>query len=204
VPFLGRPPERPTALFPQTADALFYALYFQTPGAAEAEFERDVAATLRKVLFAASGDAGPRAPEAGGDATPNPFGMVSRRDGLLAPLPDPRALPAWLSAADLDVYARAFARSGFGGGLNYYRNLDRNWELDAALVGLPVTVPALYVAGERDPGLAIPGMRELIAGMPRLVPRLARTVTLPGCGHWAPQERPAEVNAALRRFLREL
>jgi pimeloyl-ACP methyl ester carboxylesterase len=204
VPFLDRPPVPPTTLFPQTAEALFYTLYFQTPGEAEAEFERDVAATLRKVLFTASGDAGPRAPEPGGDATPNPFGMVSRRGGLLAPLPDPPALPVWLSAADLDVYARAFTRSGFGGGLNYYRNLDRNWELDAALAGLPVTVPALYVAGARDPGLAIPGMQELIAGMPRLVPRLARTETLPDCGHWVPQERPAEVNAALLQFLREL
>ena len=204
VPFLGRSPAPPTTLFPQTADALFYTLYFQTPGAAEAELERDIATTLRKVYWAASGDAGPRAPEAGGEATPNPFGLVSRRGGLLASLPDPPALPAWLAAADLDVYARAFARSGFGGGLHYYRNLDRDWELDAALAGLPVTVPALYVAGARDPGLAIPGMRALIAGMPELVPRLAPTVTLPECGHWMPQERPEAVHAALIQFSSEL
>ncbi|RYG61909.1 alpha/beta hydrolase, partial [bacterium] len=81
VPMMGQPPVPPTQIFPQTEDALFYTLYFQAPGVAEAEFERDVRLTLRKLLFAASGDAGPRE-EA---ATPNPFSMVSRREGLLAP-----------------------------------------------------------------------------------------------------------------------
>jgi len=201
VPMMGRPPMAPGQLFPQTEAALFYTLYFQQPGMAEAEFERDVRMTLRKILFAASGDAGPR--EAS-DGTPNPFGMVSRRHGLLAALPDPTALPAWLTEADLDVLTQAFNASGFRGGLNLYRNLDRNWELQRSLDGLEVTVPALYMVGERDTGFGIPGMRQIIADMPRLVPRLTDAIIVPGCGHWIQQERPDVVNAALVRFARNL
>lgn len=81
VPMMGQPPVPPTKIFPHNDEELFYTLYFQTPGLAEAEFNRDVAMTLRKLLFAASGEAGPRKP---GNNTPTPFGMVSRKMGLLA------------------------------------------------------------------------------------------------------------------------
>jgi pimeloyl-ACP methyl ester carboxylesterase len=201
VPMMGRAPLPPGKLFPATDEALFYTLYFQEPGVAEAELGGDVRLALRKILFAASGDAGPRAE---GDGTPNPFGMVSRRDGLLAPLPVPATLPPWLSEADLDVYAAAFAASGFRGGLNFYRNLDRNWEVDAALQGMKVAVPALYLVGERDVGLTIPGMRQIMDGMPALVPDLRGTLILPQCGHWIQQERPAAYNAAVLSFLQRL
>ena len=200
VPMMAPPPVPPTRVFPRTEDARFYTLYFQEPGLAEAEFEADVRLTLRKLLFAASGEAGPRRE---GNGTPNPFGMVSRRAGLLAPLPVPDTLPAWLTEADLDEYVRAFTTSGFRGGLNFYRNLDRNWELQRALAGLKVTVPALYLVGERDPGRAMPGMQETIAAMPTLVPELRGSEVITACGHWAPQERPCEVNAALLSFLRD-
>jgi pimeloyl-ACP methyl ester carboxylesterase len=201
VPMMGQPPRPPTELFPATADALFYTLYFQAPGVAEAELERDVRASLLRILYAGSGDAGRREP---GDDTPNPFGMVSRADGLLVPLPVPASLPAWLTEADLDVFAADFAASGFGGGLNYYRNLDRNWELQAAFRGMRIEVPALYLAGARDPGLTMPGMRQIIDAMPQLVPRLAGSHVIEGGGHWIPQEKPDEVNALLISFLRSL
>jgi pimeloyl-ACP methyl ester carboxylesterase len=201
VPMMGQPPMAPTKLFPQTEEALLYTLYFQQPGLAEAEFEPQVRQTLRKILFAASGEAGPRQP---GDGTPNPFGMVSRQQGLLAPLPDPTTLPSWLTEADLDTYTAAFSASGFAGGLNYYRNLDRNRELLAPFQGLPVAVPALFLIGQRDVGLSIPGMREIIASMPGMVPHLRPVVELPAAGHWLQQERPAEVNTALVAFLQSL
>ena len=201
VPMMGQPPMAPTKLFPQSDEALLYTLYFQTPGLAEAEFERDVPLTLRKLIYGASGDAGPRL---AGDGTPNPFGMVSRRDGLLAPLPDPAQLPGWLTEADLAVFAGAFAESGFRGGLNYYRNLDRNWELQGALAGRTVDIPALYMVGERDVGLAIPGMREMIAAMPALVPQLREPVFVAEAGHWLPQERPEQVSQAIIEFAKSL
>jgi pimeloyl-ACP methyl ester carboxylesterase len=201
VPMMGQPPVAPTTLFPQTDEALLYTLYFQEPGRADAELERDVRQSLRKILCAAAGEAGARQP---GDGTPNPFGMVSRQAGLLASLSEPETLPSWLTEADLDVYAAAFTATGFAGGLNYYRNLDRNRELLLAFQGLPVAVPALFLIGQRDVGLSIPGMREIIADMPHLVPQLRPTVELAAAGHWLQQERPAEVNEALLAFLRSL
>jgi pimeloyl-ACP methyl ester carboxylesterase len=201
VPYRPRGTMRPTTIMPQTEDALFYQLYFQSPGAAEAEFERDPRATIRTVLNAASGDAsrGAWAASAGGAV-----GMVSRRDGMLAGMEKPGSLPGWLNDADLDFYAGEFARTGFRGGLNWYRNIDRNWELLAPYAGARVSVPALYIAGERDVVLAFPGMDRLIANLSSFVPQLGRTILLPGCGHWTQQERAAEVNAAMIEFLRGL
>jgi len=198
VPMMGPAPMRPTQLFPQNEEALFYTLYFQEPGVAEAEFERDVTLTLRKLLFAASRDAGPRRP---GDGTPNPFSMVSRPLGLLGGLPDPAELPAWLTEDDLRTYAAAFAESGFRGPLSYYRNLDANWRLQRSLAGLKVEVPAFYMVGEQDVGLEMPGMREIIAAMPALVPQLGGSVFIPDCGHWAPQERPDVVSGNILEFV---
>nr|WKF60126.1 Epoxide hydrolase A [Paraburkholderia busanensis] len=199
VPMMGRAPMAPSRLFPQNEQAWFYTHYFSEPGLAEAEFERDVAATLRKIYFSASGDVGVR------DATtPNPFGFVPRNGGLLDSLIDPPALPAWLTPVDFERFVKAFSESGFRGGLNYYRNLDRNWELQAAMEGRLVEVPALYLVGERDTGLAMPGMREIIDSMPRIVPRLSASRVVPEVGHWLQQEAPEVVSEALIRFLRDL
>jgi hypothetical protein len=56
VPFRPRGAVRPTTVMPQTGDAVFYQLYFQTPGVAEAEFEHDVRAFIRSGLYSISGD----------------------------------------------------------------------------------------------------------------------------------------------------
>ncbi|NMK45311.1 alpha/beta hydrolase [Achromobacter sp. Bel] len=200
VPIMGRPPIAPSRLFPKTESAMFYTHYFNQPGVAEREFERDIGATLRAIYFAASGDAGPR----DDPSTPNPFGMVANGRGLLDSLPLPATMPAWLTPSDLDVFIQGYQTSGFRGGLNYYRNLDRNWALQAALDGKKVDVPALYLVGERDTGLAIPGMDQIIDAMPGLVPRLRTTAIIPGAGHWLQQEAPQEVNDALIDFLRGL
>ena len=130
--------------------------------------------------------------------------MVPRATGLVPSLADPPALPPWLTGADIDVYAGEFARAGFRGGLNWYRNIDRNWELLAPWAGAQVTVPALYVAGERDLVLAFRGMDQLLPALSRFVPNLRKTLVLPGCGHWTQQERPAEVTSAMLEFLKDL
>jgi pimeloyl-ACP methyl ester carboxylesterase len=201
VPYRPRGSVRPTAAMPRTDEALFYQLYFQEPGVAEAELERDVRATIRRLLYSISGDApdGARAL-----ASPEDVGMVPRQGGLLTRTVEPAALPPWLTEADVDAYAAEFTRTGFRGGLNWYRNIDRNWELLAPFTGAPVTVPALYVAGDRDLVVHFRGMDRLLPALARFVPRLQRTVMLPGCGHWTQQERPAEVSAAMVEFLRGL
>lgn len=200
VPMMGRAPMAPSQLFPQTPDAWFYTHYFASPGLAERELEADVAATLRKIYFAASGSAGPRDDV----LTPNPFGMLARPGGLLTALPTPQALPDWLSTVDFEQLVRSFEKSGFRGGLNYYRNLDRNWASEAAFVGLQVRVPAMYLVGESDTGLTMPGMQNIIDAMPSLVPQLRVSQVVPKAGHWLQQEAPEVVNASLLGFLNSL
>ncbi|MBV8093402.1 MAG: alpha/beta hydrolase [Acetobacteraceae bacterium] len=185
---------------PQTEDAVFYQLYFQAPGSAETDLERDVRRSLRGIIYGNSGDFPLRLPK---DAV----GMVPRAGGLgalMAAGQFAQNLPPWLAEADIDFYAAEFARTGFRGGLNWYRNIDRNWELLAPFAGAKVTVPALYIAGDRDLVMAFRGMDQLIPNLAQFVPMLRGTVILPGCGHWTQQERAAEVNAAIIEFLHRL
>jgi pimeloyl-ACP methyl ester carboxylesterase len=198
VPFRPRSPVVPTSVMPRTDSAIFYQLYFQVPGVAENELERDVRQTFVKLLFAASGDA-PRGAQTGGSV-----GMVPRNGSVLTGMMIPAALPAWLREADIDFYASEFARTGFRGGLNWYRNIDRNWELLAPFAGAKVTVPALYMAGDRDLVVSFRGMDRVITNLANAVPQLRSKIMLPGCGHWTQQERASEVNAAMIDFLRQL
>jgi len=193
VPFSPRRPAapRPTSVMPRSSEGVFYQLYFQEPGVAEAEFERDVRSTLRRILYGISGEP----PE--GERR---FGLVPPT-GFLTDRADPAQLPPWLTEADIDFYTAEFTRGGFRGGLNWYRNIDRNWELMGAFAGATVQVPALFIGGERDPVLSFPGAAERLAQLGTVLPGLRNTVVLPGCGHWTQQERPTEVNAALIKFL---
>jgi pimeloyl-ACP methyl ester carboxylesterase len=176
----------PTSVMPHRDDAIFYQLYFQTPGVAEAELERDVRQTFLKLLANPPSDR-PAIP------------WVPRDGSWLTRGPTAAALPAWLTEADIDFYASEFKRAGFRGALNWYRNIDRNWELLAPFAGAKVTVPALYMTGDRQQGVD-----QVIAGLERDVPRLRRAIVLRDCGHWVQQERPSEVNAAMIDFLHEL
>lgn len=160
---------------------------------ADAELSRDVRATLRRLLYSASGDV----PWTGESRQP----VVPDGGGFLDLLVEPPALPEWLTEADLDFFTGEFERTGFTGGLNWYRNIDLGWELLAPWQGAIVTPPALYVAGDRDLVVNLPGVKERLADQKTSVPRLEPVVLLPGCGHWTQQERPAEVNAALLEFL---
>jgi pimeloyl-ACP methyl ester carboxylesterase len=187
VPYTPRGGTRPTeALARAYGETFMYMLYFQTPGVAEAELGRDVRSTVRRVLYGISGDGGG-------------MPVLPKRSTFLESMPDPDTLPAWLGEADIDFYTGEFARTGFRGGLNWYRNLDRTWELMAAWRGARITVPALFVAGDRDP--VILRNRAAMDGLAETVPGLRERVLLPGAGHWTQQERPAEVNDALITFL---
>jgi pimeloyl-ACP methyl ester carboxylesterase len=205
VPYRPRGPVHPTSVMPRTTEAQFYQLYFQEPGVAEAELERDPQASVRAMLYGGSGEgaAAFRAAAASGGAARN-VGMVPRVGGMLPPAGTPVPLPPWLSEADIDFYAGEFRRSGFRGPLNYYRNVDRSWELLAAFADVNVTVPALYVAGDHDMVLGFPGAAEYLKNMKQFVPDLRKIQMLPGCGHWTQQERPDEVSAAIIDFARSL
>ena len=182
----------PTTLMPRNENAVFYQLYFQTPEA-EAALGRDIRRLFRSQFFSLSGD---RPPSAGGGF---PAGMVPRKGALLT---DPASLPPWITETDIDVYVAEFTRSGFRGPLNWWRNIDRSWELMAAFDGAAVTVPALYIVGDRDMLVAV--FQQAIAKQSTLVPKLRPAMTLAGCGHWTQQERAPEVSAAMIDFLRIL
>jgi pimeloyl-ACP methyl ester carboxylesterase len=183
----------PTTLMPRTADAVFYQLFLQTPEA-EAGLERNLRRTFRFQFYTMSGDRSPSPGVAG-----LPPGMMPRKPGFLT---DPPSLPAWVTDSDIDVYVAEFKRSGFHGPLAWWRNIDRGWELLAPLAGAAVTVPALYMVGDRDFVATV--FSQAIAKQSALVPKLRPPLVLPGCGHWTQQERPQEVSAAMIDFLRSL
>lgn len=188
VPPRGRTPQPPTELMRQRFGDSYYQLRFQAPGVAEQDFGSDVRARLRTLMHAASGDVPPQQrwqPAAGG-----PF---------LAGLVDPGRAPAWLGEDHLEALTAAFTRTGFRGGLSWYRNLDRNWELMAPFAGLAIHQPSMFLIGDADPGY--PASRPAIDALPQMAPGLRRSLILPGVGHWIGEERPAEVNAALVEFL---
>jgi pimeloyl-ACP methyl ester carboxylesterase len=172
----------------------FYMQYFQPPGVAEAELERDVEASLRRIYFSGSGD-GP------GRAT---FGMLAPGKGFLGNTVDPEALPSWLSRGDLAYYSGEFGRAGFRGGLNWYRNLRRSWELLAPWRGCVIRQPSMFIAGARDDVLKFPTSKPQIDRFPSTLPGLRGCHILEGAGHWIQRERASAVNELLLGFLKTL
>ena len=173
IPFWPRPPKPPTAMFKEMfGDRFFYMLHFQTPGVADAELDADPGASLRLVMRRVSQDV---------------------FDGTAEVPP----IFTWMSDEEFAVYEAEFRRTGFTGGINWYRNLDRNWELTAGVAERKIEVPAMFLAGERDPVLSFLPVEPMRAQ----VSDLREFVLVPGAGHCIQQERPAETNEALLRFL---
>lgn len=203
VPYIPRGPVtgpratiRPTeAMRKLSANHFFYQIYFQEPGVAEAELEHDVRKTFRRLLYGLSGDVKPA--ERWHPILPDPHST------MLDSVPDPTQLPQWITEEDLDLYSETFQHSGFRGGLNWYRNFDKNWELLAAFSGGKIMQPSLFIYGDQDPTLEIPGMDKRIERMSEVIPQL-HSIALAGVGHWVQQERAAEVNSALLTFLQGL
>ena len=192
VPFTPRPPAPPMTILRHVfADTWFYMLYFQEPGVADADLGRDPATTMRRFLAGISGDLDEAA--AAGRLARDERGMVDR-------LPEPERLPAWLPQEELAAYVDAFARTGFTGPLNWYRNMDRNWELMAPYEGKGVDVPSFFIGGTLDPVLRMMSPE----GQEAWLHDHRGSVLVDGAGHWIQQERPDAVNDALLRFLADL
>ncbi|HEX2849114.1 MAG TPA: alpha/beta hydrolase [Acidimicrobiales bacterium] len=190
VPFLPRGPMPPVQLMRQAfADSFFYIVYFQEPGVADADLGRDPRTTMRRMLAGLS--PGDRATAA------RPMVMEKDDRGFVERLPEPDGLPAWLSQEELDHYVEEFTRTGFTGGVNWYRNFDRNWDLTPQLDGAKVEVPSLFIGGALDPVLAMtpPSISEGWLSDHR------GDVIIEGAGHWVQQEKPDEVNRSLLAFL---
>ena len=172
VPFAPRPPAPPLGILRRHLGEDFYMVWFQTPGVAEAALERDVRRTLHTQEV--------------WDA------RWAQRDGV----PPPR--PAFWTEDDEARYVAAFERTGFRGGLNWYRNIDRNWELTAPVAGRRIDQPALFLTGERDPVRRFMPA-EAMAGW---VTNLRDPIVVEGAGHWVQQQAPEAVGTALLELLR--
>jgi pimeloyl-ACP methyl ester carboxylesterase len=195
VPYSGRSRVPPTeALRARYGDDFYYMLYFQELGLAEAEFDLDPQGILSRLY--ASPDT-PRQPPRIRERKRSAGGWIDR-------LGAPKELPAWLRAEDLAYYVTEFARRGFRGGINYYRNLDRNWHDTPQLAGAQLAQPAYFIAGARDVVLAGHDAAWLESLMRPSVPQLRRIELIPRVGHWVQQEVAQPVNLLLREFLAEL
>jgi pimeloyl-ACP methyl ester carboxylesterase len=186
VPRRARGPARPLEMLQKQGITNFYWQYFQKPGVAEAEFERDVEYSLRSgfdfrtlSLFLKNG-----------------FGFLG--DPAI-----PRAWPDWISEQDAAQFVESYRRTGFRGGLNWYRNIDRNWELTEPWQDTLIRQPTLFIAGTNDPMIGGPMGEAAMKRLPEIVPGLKRQLLIEGAGHWIQQQRPKEVNEALLGFLRE-
>ena len=189
VPYAPRGSRPPLEVMREAAgpEHIHYVDYFQEPGVVDREFGENPRESLLGFLWSISGDA-PREER---------FTPIAKGRRFLDSLTVPAHLPPWLTEADLQEYVDSFARTGFSGGLNWYRNSTRNWEDSARLAGAKVTQPALFITGSRDPARN-PSAIERLA---EWVPKLMGSHLLMGCGHWTQQERPEEVNALLLEWL---
>lgn len=178
------------------AGKFFYQVYFQDEGVAEAEFERDVRDALRRIYYSASGDF--RSQKAGA------FMAKALDAGFLDGLPDPQPISAWMSEADLDVFTAAFEGSGFRGPLNRYRAQDADFDELAPFKGKPITQPACFIAGERDPVRRFVPGHDLYANAGAHLADFRGATLIAEAGHWVQQEAPEATNAALEVFVRNL
>ncbi|MFE2994049.1 alpha/beta fold hydrolase [Nocardia sp. NPDC059246] len=194
-PFAPRPPRAPSAFWTKAAERHFLHLsYFQTPGIADAELAADPRGFLARVYYSLSGDYHYL------DTWKNPPGL-----GYLDVLPQAPALPwPWLSEAEFDTLVQDFERTGFTGGLNWYRNLDRNWELTAAYADAKVEVPTFFLYGQNDPDMEGFSGRDPLATLRANVPDLREVVEVPAAGHLVQLERPDAVNTFLTDALKSL
>ncbi|KAG7094901.1 hypothetical protein E1B28_005708 [Marasmius oreades] len=113
---------------------------------------------------------------------------------------------AWLPDEELAVYTSEFARTGFQGGLNWYRCLtEAKWSLDLQVFsGKKIIVPTMFISGKQDWGTyQSPGVAERMQG--HLCERMDKEdfILIDGAGHWVQQERSSQVVNQILRFLRK-
>ncbi|WOL16008.1 bifunctional epoxide hydrolase 2-like [Canna indica] len=167
-----------------------YICRFQELGTIEDEFAQLGSAVMIKKFFTYH--------------EPAPI-IVPREKGFDGALETPMTLPSWLSEEDIDYFASKFDKSGFSGGLNYYRCLDLNWELTAPWTAVQVKVPTKFIVGDLDLVYHIPGIQDYIhkGGFKTMVPLLEDVVVMEGVGHFIIQEKPDEISDYIYDFIQK-
>lgn len=166
-----------------------YMLWFQEPGVAEAAMEPHISDLFHKVMRGGMSpeDAMARA-FADGKLDMNPFRDLAGMESSFDPI---------VSEAEIQHYVDVFNTTGLRGGINWYRNLDRNAELYSSVGKLDPGVPCLMLCAEWDPVLS----PALAANMPNQIADLEMH-TIPKAGHWVQQETPEPLNELLVDWLR--
>ncbi|MBF6209582.1 alpha/beta hydrolase [Nocardia puris] len=195
-PYAPRPPRAPSQLWAKAAQRHFLHLdYFQRPGVADAELGARPREFLARVYHSLSADY----------HYLDTWRFPAEGTGYLDVLPDAPALPwRWLSESEFDTLATEFERTGFTGGLNWYRNLDRNWELTADFADAKITVPTYFLYGDRDPDMEGFSGRDPLGTLRAHVPGLRAVTKIADAGHLVQLERTDEVNHLLRTHLADL
>ena len=200
TPFMARAPADPITLMRKRFGEDMYIVHFQKPGEADAVLDGDVAKAMGFFMRrpmpdtpAATGGLSGSISGRPEDAAPETTFALIKMLQMYDPAADPR--PALLSQDEMTAFVETFARTGFTGGINWYRNFTRNW-LKAEGVEQQVRVPGLMVMAEKDAVLP-PSAAD---GMEAYVPDLEK-VLVKDSGHWTQQEKPEEVNRLILDWL---
>ena len=195
VPYNGRGPTSPVdGMRRAMNDNFYYILYFQEWNMAEREFDADPYGVLSRLYLSPDS---PREEPEYTDPKRGGIGWIPRRGAA-------KGLPDWLTQEDLDYYVNEFTEAGFRGGINYYRNFHRNWEITPQLTGAKVTQPVIFVAGEKDVVVGGRTAEQLTQSMSHVVNDFRGVTLFPGIGHWVQQEAPEETNKVILEFLQSL
>ncbi|MDX2709997.1 alpha/beta hydrolase [Streptomyces sp. PA03-6a] len=189
VPFVGHGSVPPLSAVRAIFGAGFYQIYFQRAAAAR-ELEADYARTFTRVLYGLSGDA------------PSVSSLVLPPGKKFLDIcgPSPHTLPGWLSAEDIEHYTRIFMSTGFTTPLNWYRNMNTNWEIAKSWNTAVVGAPSILLIGDRDPIAQFYDIPRLASIMRDHVVDLRGVEVVTGAGHWIHQERQNEVERIITEF----
>nr|XP_048277802.1 bifunctional epoxide hydrolase 2 [Myodes glareolus] len=184
TPFMPPNPKVPPMEVIKSIPVFNYQLYFQEPGVAEAELEKNMSRTF-KTFFRASDELGMLAVH-----------KATEMGGLLVNTPENPSLSKITTEEEIEFYVQQFKKTSFRGPLNWYRNTERNWKWGCKGVERKILVPALMVTAGKDIVLR----PEMSKNMENWIPNLKRG-HIEDCGHWTQIEKPAELNEILIKWL---
>ena len=168
--------------------------YFRPPGPADTDLETNTRTFLFKVYHTLS------AAVDFADVMAHPPGTT-----YIDAMPEPPSLPwDWLSEEDLDVYVAAYEKSGFTGGLNWYRSMDIKWKQRKPFEGMQTDVPAYFIGSELDVDLEHFHGNNPIDKMRKQFPNLLEVGIIPGAGHMVQLEASEAVNDYMIAYLRDI
>ncbi len=190
TPFLPRPPIDPIMGLRALYGDDMYIVFFQKPGEADAALAKDV----RKSFSFFMRKNGPTAEQyAKLPKEMRNLALVKAIEGDESAFPGEPLMPP----DELQVFIDTFARTGFTGGINWYRNMTRNW-VESGTMEQRVHVPGLMIMAEDDIVLT-PAMAD---GMERFVPDLEK-VLIRTCSHWTQQEHPQQTSDIMIGWLKK-